>query len=190
MTQKLLFMDTETTGLNPNKHGVIQVAMLYGNKKLNLRVNPGKVKYDKEALSINGIKKKEIKKFPDNEMQFNKMIDFLKLDVVPYNKEDKYIAVGYNVKFDVEMLHGWARRRDYKYLGSYIDWRVIDVLVLARVAHYLGQMPKEPEDFKLGTICRVYGIKIPTHDAMADIKATKELFYKITSQWETEEIPF
>jgi DNA polymerase-3 subunit epsilon len=100
-----------------------------------------------------------------------------------YDKEDKFIAVGYNIKFDVEMLHGEANRQGVKYFGSYIDWRVIDVLVLARTAHYLGQLPEEPENFKLGTICKLYGIAEPTHDALDDIRATKELFEKITGEW-------
>ena len=182
---KLLFIDVETTGLNPNKNGVIQVAMLHQDKELNLQVNPIPlgVKIDKEALKINGVKKKWIKKMPDHEKQFQKMLNFLEEYVNPFKKDDKFVAVGYNVKFDVEFLHGWAKREDYKYMGSFIDWRVIDVLVLARTAHYLGQMPSEPENFKLGTICKVYGIKEPQHDALDDIKATRELFLKITKEW-------
>ena len=68
-------------------------------------------------------------------------------------------------------------------MGSYLDWRVIDVLVLARTAHYLGQMPSEPENFQLETICGVYGIMIDAHDAMDDIKATKILFETIIKEW-------
>ena len=190
MKTKLLFLDTETTGLDPNKHGVIQVAMIADHGMLDLQVNPGKkVEYDKEALKINGIKKKKIKKFPASTPQFNKMLDFLGEGVNKYDKKDKYVAVGYNVKFDVEMLHGWARREGYEYLGSFIDWRVIDVLVLARLAHYLGQMPSEPEDFKLGTICQVYDMPVPDHDAMTDVMATRILFEKIIKEWKCE-IPF
>ena len=191
MKTKLLFLDTETTGLDPDKHGVIQVAMLtYDGRELNLKINPGKgVEYDKEALKINGIKKKKIKKFPPHEDQFNEMLDFLGEDVNKFDAGDKYLVVGYNVKFDIDMLHGWARREGYKYMGSFLDWRVIDVLVLARLAHYLGQMPGEPEDFKLGTICKLYNIEEPSHDAMTDVEATKSLFEEIIFNWK-DEIPF
>ena len=182
---KILFLDTETTGLDPNKNGIIQVAMLTEDGcELNMRVNPGKkVKYDKEALKINGIKKKQIKKFPKSKEQFKGMIKWLETLVVPFDPKDKLIVVGYNVKFDVEMLHGWARREKFKYMGSYLDWRVIDVLVLTRMAHYLGQLPEEPENFKLGTICKVFGIDEPTHDAMDDVYAVRAIFYKLVEDW-------
>ena len=182
---KLLFVDVETTGLNPDIHGVIQVAALYEDKEFTAKVNPGKnVTYDKEALKINKIKKKKIKKFPKSNVVLSNFVRWMKEEVSPYDKNDKFIAVGYNVKFDVEFLHGWARRENFEFMGSYIDWRVIDVLVLARTAHYLGQLPGKPEDFKLGTICELYGINGATHDALEDIKATRELFYRITRRWE------
>ena len=182
---KLLFLDTETTGLNPNKHGVIQVAMIHGKHEFMIHVNPLPlgVKVDKEASKINGFKKKDIKKLPYHLTQFNEMKGYLDIYINPFDKKDKFTVVGYNVKFDVEFLHGWADRENFEFMGSYLDWRVIDVLVLARTAHYLDQMPSEPKDFKLETICEVYGIKINAHDALDDIKATKELFYKLIKEW-------
>ena len=194
MKSKVLYLDTETTGLDPHKNGVIQVAMIGpDNKTFNVNINPIPlgVKIDKEALKINGIKKKWIKKYPDSSKQFKKMLKFMKGYVDQYNKTDKMVVIGYNVKFDVEFLHGWAKREEFDFMGSFIDWRVIDVLVLARTAHYLGQMPAEPEDFKLGTICKVYGIKEPSHDAMDDIVATKMLFERITNEWtDNDSMPF
>ena len=186
MKNKLLFIDVESSGLDPDNNGVIQVAMLYGKRhELSLFSNPIPlgVEIDKEASEIHGYKKKDIKKFPNHEDQFNKMLNFMAQFVNKYDKRSKFLVVGYNVKFDLEMLHGWARREGFNYLGSYLDWRVIDVLVLARTAHELGQMPGEPVDFKLQTICKVYGIEIEAHDALNDIKATRELYEKIIKGW-------
>jgi len=180
---KFLYLDCETTGLDPNKHGVIQVACIVAKGKdinhakevdrLNLRFNPLSIgcKIDKEALKINGIKKKQIKKYPTD--SFDKLIKFFEKYVVPYNKEDKFIVIGQNVKFDVEFLHGWAKREDYDYMGSFVDWRVIDTLVIARLESALGNI--NPPDFKLGTLCEEYCIDVPDHDAMDDIVATKKL---------------
>ena len=180
---KLLFIDTETTGLDANKHGIIQIAALYEDDVFNARNNPLSygAKIDKEALKINGIKKKKIKKFSDTALE--DFVEWMDQYVNKFDTNDKFIAVGYNVKFDVEMLHGEARRQNFEFMGSYIDWRVIDVLVLARTAHYLGQMPKEPDDFKLATICEVYGLDVPPHDALEDILATKRLFERIVGEW-------
>jgi DNA polymerase III epsilon subunit-like protein len=54
---------------------------------------------------------------------------------------------------------------------------------MARLAHHLGQMPGEPENFKLGSVCKVYGIPEPTHDALEDVLATRVLYEKIVRRW-------
>lgn len=187
--RKMLWLDTETTGLNPNKNGVIQIAALYEEGKIPYYENTPYVfnelsnalgcKIDKETLRLNGHKKKKIKKYQDSSDTFNHFISFLEDRVNPYDKEDKITVMGYNVKFDLEMLHGWAKREKFDYLGSYLDWRVVDVLVIARNEWLMGRMPSDPENFKLGTICKVYGIPEPDHDALTDIKATRELYFKM-----------
>lgn len=187
--KKLLWLDTETTGLDAKKHGVIHIAALYEEAAIpyyenapfvfNELSNAMGCKIDKEALRINGHKKKKIKKYPNSGETFNHFIDFLDHRVDKFDKEDKITIMGYNVKFDLEMLHAWAKRESYDYLGSYLDWRVVDVLVLARNEWLMGRMPSDPVDFKLGTICEVYGIKPPNHDALDDIKATRKLYFKM-----------
>ncbi len=184
---KFLYLDCETTGLDPNVHGVIQVACIVTEGKTinvakevdrcNLFFNPKSLgcKIDKEALKINGRTKKEIKKFPKD--TFNKLLSFFERHINKYDKEDKFTVVGQNVKFDVEFLHGWAKREEFKYMGSFVDWRVIDTLVLARLEYALGNI--NPPDFKLATLCMEYNIKEPDHDAMDDIVATKELLERM-----------
>jgi len=188
---KYFWLDSETGGTDPKKHGIIQIAGIYesGKNLRNIRysktfealVHPGKTKLTKEALEINGHKKKKIKKYPKDSLM--KLTEFFDEYVNKFNKEDKLLIIGYNVKFDLEMVHGWAKREGYEFMGAYLDWRVVDVLVLARTAHALGLMSENPIDFKLGTICKIYGIKEPTHDAMDDIVATRELFFKLTKGW-------
>jgi len=179
--KKMLWLDTETTGLDPNKNGVIQIAALYEEAQIPYYANIPFVFNElyKEALRINGHKKKKIKKYPKSSDTFNHFIDFLDSRINKFNKADKMTIMGYNVKFDLEMLHGWAKREGYEYLGSYLDWRVVDVLVIARNEWLMGRMPVEPEDFKLDSICKVYGIKPPDHDALVDIKATRKLYFKM-----------
>ena len=184
---KFLYLDCETTGLDPNVHGVIQVACIvtYGDTidtahevdRLNLFYNPKSIgcKIDKEALEINGRTKKEIKKFPKD--SFKKLITFFEKHINPFDKEDKFLVVGQNVKFDVEFLHGWAKREEFKFMGSYVDWRVIDTLVIARLMYALGHI--NPPDFKLATLCMEYGLEVPDHNAMTDIVATKKLLKRM-----------
>lgn len=181
--KKFLYLDCETTGLDADKHGVIQVACIVTKgeniisakevDRLNLRFNPISIgcEVSKEALEVNGIKKKEIKTFPTD--SFKKLIKFFEKHINKYDKEDKFVVIGQNVKFDVEMLHGWARRENFDFMGSFVDWRVIDTLSIARLESSLGKI--NPENFQLATLCKEYGIEEPDHDAMDDITATKHL---------------
>ena len=180
---KFLYLDCETTGLDPDVHGVLQVACIVTEGKTILEAieverfevlfNPKSIgcKIDKEALKINGHKKKKIKKYPKD--TFTKLLQFFGRYINGFDKEDKFIVVGQNVKFDIEFLHGWAKRENYDYMGSFVDWRVIDTLVIARLQYALGYI--NPPNFKLGTLCKEYGIDEPDHDAMTDIVATKKL---------------
>jgi len=181
MTKKLLWLDLETTGLIPCEHSPIQIAAIYEHgervETFDRLVNPEGFKIDKEALKINGHKKKKLKTYPTDTL--DKFVAFMDCYVDKYDKDDKFTVIGYNVKFDLEMIHCWARKKGFDYMGSYLDWRVVDVLVLARNEWLMGNMPSEPKDFKLGTICEVYGVKVPDHDAAVDIKATRELYHRM-----------
>lgn len=182
---KLLFLDTETTGLNPEINGVIQVAMCYEDSYIDYRIRPPKgTVYDKEALKINGITKKQIKKFERSDVQLKEIIKWMGWRVGKYDKNDKFVLVGYNVKFDKDFMFAWAEKEGFNFLGSYIDHRVIDVLTLARTAQFLKQLPGEPENFKLETICKLYGIEPGGHDALEDMFAVRKLFYEIIKGWE------
>ena len=184
---KFLYLDCETTGLKPNVHGVIQVACIVTEGKnllkakevdrLNITFNPLSIgcEVDQKALDINGISEKKIKKYPTD--SFEVLVQFLSTYCDSYNPKDKYIIVGQNVKFDIEFLHGWAKRVGYKYMGSFLDWRVIDTVVIARLQNALGHI--DPINYKLATLCVEYGVKVPNHDAMDDIVATKKLLKKM-----------
>ena len=184
---KFLYLDCETTGLDPNVHGVIQVACIvaYGDTidtahevdRLNLFYNPKSIgcKIDKEALEINGRTKKEIKKFPKH--SFKKLITFFEKHIDKYDKEDKFIVIGQNVKFDIDMLFGWAKREGFEYMGSFFSGIVVDTLNTASLNYALGYI--NPPDFKLATLCMEYGLEAPDHNAMTDIVATKKLLKRM-----------
>lgn len=184
---KFLYLDCETTGLDPHRHGVIQVACIIATgetllsavevDRCDLLFNPMSIgcEVDKEALQINGHKKRKIRRYPTDTLDV--LISFLDTYIDPYDPKDKFVVIGQNVKFDVEFLHGWARREDFQFMGSYVDWRVIDTLVIARLQAALGKI--DPENFQLATLCKEYGLKAPNHNAMDDIVATKKLLKRM-----------
>jgi DNA polymerase-3 subunit epsilon len=193
---KVLWIDTETTGLNPIENGVHQVAGLVelsvldkNNPLIQFDINANPLQdcqvsswYDKnknceiDALSISGKTKDDLSSYQSYESGMQELIATLSGHINLEDKTDKFILAGYNVGFDKDMLFGWAKVVGEKYLGKYIDHRVIDVMTLARTAYALGLM-LEPKDFKLETMAEKYGIAIDAHDASSDIEATRKLFF-------------
>lgn len=193
---KVLWIDTETTGLNPIENGVHQVAGLIeldvldkANTLISFDINANPLQdcqisswHDKnknceiDALSISGKTKDDLGNYQPYTSGMQELIATLSGHVNLEDKTDKFILAGYNVGFDKDMLFGWATVVGEKSLGKYIDHRVIDVMTLARTAYAMGLM-LEPKDFKLETLAQKYGIAIDAHDASSDIEATRKLFF-------------
>ena len=59
------------------------------------------------------------------------------------------------------------------YYGSWFNWKRIDPL---GVLYFMDGMGKiSLPNYKLETVCDHFGIKIDAHDAISDIRATKQL---------------
>ncbi len=179
MIKRILYVDIESGGLDPSKNPLLQIACIYeenGEIKdtFEAYMRPIKgMKIEKEALEINGIKKKDIKTFPKSRQVFKKFIDFLDSKINKYDKDQKMVMVAHNAHFDKSFIEAWAIQNSYKYLHAYIDYRMIDTLMIARTEWYKGNI--NPPDFKLGTLCLEYGLEAPDHNAMTDIIATRNL---------------
>jgi len=91
-----------------------------------------------------------------------------------YDKMDKFYPAGYNVRFDLDFLQSFFHKRGNRYgTGSYQNWRAIDVMQYVHFMDYSGKLSLN--DYKLKTVCEHFGIEIIAHDAMSDIRATRNL---------------
>lgn len=180
---KKVFLDLETTGVTPGKHGVIEIgAIIEANgeeKRFAHRVKPFSTdEIDDSALEIQGVSRESIQAFPEPPEVYLRFIRFLDMIVNKYDRKDKAFLIGYNVTFDQSHLRAWFEKNGNQYFGSYFWFPAIDVAILA--AHYLGEKRDELPDFKLGTVCRHFGIDLENaHTAAADIEATRELYYRL-----------
>ena len=189
--QKICYVDTETTGTDPDKHGIIQIAMIIEidgtvvvDREWLVRPHP-EVKADLEALAINGRTIAEIKSFPDANQVFGDIQKFLGGFVDQFDRTDKLTPAGYNVKFDLDFLQSfWARCGDDKYFGSWFNWDAVDPLPLLRYLKFAGLLPPL-QNLKLATVCDHFGVKLgeDAHDALADIKATRELVHLLSNRF-------
>lgn len=185
---KMLWIDTETTGTDPQKHAVIQIAgmvVVPGKEEVtfNLTLKPfdGDAT-EEEALAVNGLSREQVMAYPDPMATKMALEELLAASVEKYNRQDKYILAGFNALFDYNFLHRlWFKCGD-KYFGSWVHFPPVDVMILA--AHYLAEKRHTLPNFKLATVAAHYGLtpEGDLHDALTDVKLTRALYNSLNQE--------
>jgi len=177
---KILFFDTETTGLDPIKNDILTIGGIIEidgevKEEFYLEIQPFSYEnISQYALDVNGLKIEDIKKYMTPEEGYRKLKSIFSKYINKYDKKDKFICVGHNVKFDIDFLTNLFLKNGDKYLGSFIDYHFLDTMVILNIMMY--QKAIQLENCKLVTASEFFGIKLDAHNAMNDIRATKELF--------------
>jgi len=182
--KKVLYIDVETTGTNPAKHGIIQIGAIMETsgiiaEEFNLKCAPHHgADIDDEALQVTGTSRDELQNRTSSENALHEFRRFLNRHIEPYDREDKCYPAGYNVHFDLDFLQQWFRLHGNKYgIGSYVNWRRLDPLPVLFMKDFSGAL--NLPDYKLETVCCHFGIEIEAHDAVSDIRATRQLLAKL-----------
>ena len=183
----VLWIDTETTGLDPETCSIIQASLIVEKDaeivdELNIYIRPFKgAKVSKYALEKNGITIDELRsdpKFIEYPEAYKKITSFLGKYVNKYDKKDKFVIAGKNVRFDTDFLRSFFSRNDDGFYGSWFFYPTIEIesVVAEMVAFDDFRLP----DFKLETICAYFQISIENlHNAYSDIHATRKLYWKL-----------
>ncbi len=182
---KILWLDTETTGVDPKKDRIIEIGIIYQDLKtgktdefsqyIKLDSYPDNFN-ETEAIKVNGLTKEFLEKNGITEKgAYYDLMRFLNERLNRYEPSDKCILAGYNVNFDDDFARELFERYGNKYYGSYISFLKIDVVTLIAQCNLLGIIPKL-ENYKLTTILNYFKIKIEAHKAIKDIRATKILY--------------
>ena len=184
--KKMLWLDLETTGLT-KEHGIIEIGFvieiegeIFEECLFKVRPFPQDL-ISQQALDITGHTKEEIMSFEEPYKVKKKIFDIFNKYVDKYDKSDKFILAGYNIRsFDFPIFIEWFKKMDEKYFGSYIDFKTkLDVLALLENMRVAGVLPNTRK-LKLGEVCEEFGVELNNaHSAIADIIATKELYEKI-----------
>ncbi len=179
---KLLFLDTETTGLDPEKHAVIQISGIVEidgevKEEFDLRCKPfhGEM-VSKEALAVNGITMAQLMAFDDPDKTHRRFYTLLDKYCNRYDKKTKFTMVGQNPKFDYDFLNKWFRKNGDIYWYSYVDYHLIDLIAATALMSLAGRL--KVENMKLATVAAALGIEHQAHDALGDIRATRAAFHK------------
>jgi DNA polymerase III epsilon subunit-like protein len=183
MGSKILWIDTETTGLSDWKNGIIQISGFIEidgeeQESFNFRVRPfPQDEVHSKALEVNGIKRGDLAKFPAPQVVYRKLIDMLDKYIDKFDPADKFELAGYNIGFDKRFLASFFKKNGDNYFHSYVDYHLLDVMSAVQIWRREFN-PKIP-NIKLATVCEYFGIDANFHDAMDDIRATKEVYVKV-----------
>lgn len=206
---RLVFVDTETTGLDPNDHTVIQIAAIAVDDSFReLATFERKVLFrmeraTEEALEINSydpeVWEKEAIHPEDAAKEFSRFLrPFCDVELVSKRTGNPYHVAqlaGHNAQFDMDFLEAFYKRLDNKFFPAapkpldtmgYAMWRCFEQ---GNAEGHLGDVyamrPSQyavPDGFSLGVLCEHFGIEIDAHDALSDVRATVELAKRLLSQ--------
>lgn len=183
---KIIFIDTETGGVNAEKSALIQLSGIIEvdgteKEKFNFYIKPFEnSEVNEKALEVQGRTLEELgtEKYIDESIIYKKFLEILDKYIDKYDKNDKFIVAGYNVKFDIDILKALFERNNNKFLFSYFNSSMLDPLYSVRLLQVADMLPVL-ENNKLETWCKYFNIELKAHDSLQDITATKKLIEKL-----------
>lgn len=191
---KLFFCDTETTGLEPERHGITQIAGEIGylsaeggyesKTAFNFHVAPfGQDVIEARALEAQKVSRQEVEAYPLPSVIFPKLMKIISRHIDKYEPTDKLWFVAYNSPFDNAFLREFWRKMGDKYFGS-LFWTP-DLCVMRMAAHELRYARDEMPNFKLSTVAERLQVTVDPatlHDASTDIALTREIYLKLVTK--------
>ena len=182
--RKVLYFDVETTGKKPDYHDIIQLAYIL---EVNGKVVESEFFYiqplhperaEPEALAVNGIDPEEFPTFLHPQLCKCAWEDRWSKHVDKYNPADKMWPCAFNGTFDLGFLAEFYKRQNDQYLGSWLNWNLLDPLPLIRAMRFKGRFPELPNN-KLATIAEHFDIPLKAHDAVSDVAALREIMHRL-----------
>jgi DNA polymerase-3 subunit epsilon len=173
---KILYIDVETTGLNPVKNGIHQIAgIIEINEKLidtfdfKVKPFPDDIIVD-NALKVSGTTREDLKNYYETEEVINM---FMSIIHNYFSDQEITYLCGHNVQFDFNFVNEWLRK-----FGIYGFSNFQQQICTKKMAQD-KQLEHGYKDNKLITVADHFGYNFNAHDAMEDIKATRFIHHKL-----------
>jgi DNA polymerase-3 subunit epsilon len=171
-TNRIVVLDTETTGLNPQEgHRIIEIGCVemvkrrLTGKRFHVYINPDRI-IDDGAIAVHGI----TNQFLDDKPHFNQIVD----EFIAFIKDAELVI--HNAPFDVGFINKEFSLLNNK-TGTVTDYsEVFDTLAYARKKHP-GQRNS------LDALCKRYGIDNShrdLHGALLDAEILADVFLLMT----------
>lgn len=179
---KVFYCDAETTGLDPKIHEIVQLACIVeiNNQvveefEIKMRPSPLKMKsISPEALKVQGRTVAELLKFPARAVGYKAFMEMLDRYTDKNRPNDKFTWVGQCPEFDRGFTREFMREFNNSMFDAYFDRRSADLVALSLAMKQKGLI--NPRNLKLETIAEVMNIAYNAHDALEDIRTTRQIW--------------
>ncbi len=189
MSAKYLIIDTEATGLNAWKHGIIQLAWVVLGPKLEILdqkvidIRPPKgYQVSDEALKINGFTIDRI----ESGISYDEVCDTFTASIKAHFGVSKPICIGQFLPFDfkmLEMMYSTISRGDE--FESILSNGFVDTKSTVLILNLKAELENKEIPFPITSLSKPGGLKekfnlsFESHDALGDCLGTRLVLIEI-----------
>lgn len=181
---RLLFFDCETGGLNPDRHSVIEVGMLFYDNGEPVRTFDctfgTSCPVSLGALKVNRRSPASLSCENDTE-NIRRLVEFLVS--LPSDKGDPILFAGHNVSFDIAMLKRLLENNGFENLGELFSHRVIDTATVGEFLRQAGILSLST--MSLTNLAKALGLetdKNMLHSALYDATLTMDCYFAMLNK--------
>lgn len=176
----IFWVDTETTGLDPQKNSVVELACAVESDNVtstylhwNVRPDEAAENICAEALSVNGYTIDELMSFPRSLTAVKDMIRVL--DPFVKNNASKFVIAGQNADFDRQFIKTmFGRNCCHDEFDRLFSFRVLDTSSIFTMLRHNNFV--DVPSSSLETIAAYLGITYKAHNAIHDLSATMKAY--------------
>jgi len=183
MSQPMLFLDTETGGLDPRSHSLLSLGLVVGDGPKVVHSLEILVRHEPYVVSAGGLRVNRINLVEHSEQALDPPIALSVLDVFldqhfPHRCQQIVLA-GHNVAFDRAFLEVFLASQG-RALEPRFSHRLVDTHSLAAGLRDAGRLPLA--DLNSTALFAHFAIEVPAeqrHTALGDALATFALYWKL-----------
>ncbi len=180
---KRLFIDVETTGLDPKLNGIRQISGIIeidGKEveRFDFKVRPFKNDIiEQSALDISGVTKADLMTYDPADIVQSELLEIFGKHVDKYDKSDKFYFIAYNSPFDNNFMREWFKKLNDKYFGS---WFHHDICVMRKAVDVHSNTGIILKSYSLSSVAEYYKVAKADderwHDSMFDAEVTRGVY--------------
>jgi DNA polymerase-3 subunit epsilon len=136
-------------------------------------------------MEVNGYTRADLEKFEHPGRVKAQLEGLFSRYVNKFDKTDKFTFAGYNSPFDFRFMKEFWKKSGDKYWGSFFEYKQMDIYPLFQMYSIAAKL--NLPNHKLVTAAAHFGLDFGdegAHDAMADIRVTREVGIKVQEIFE------